>query len=146
MFFLNVFESFEPSLYQLAPYGVNEMTQFEIVCKAINITPTIAYLGSFYVLPKMMTGLPFRNKQTLFPIVCFKGIRNLRVGKTIFFRVVSLVASFEMPKRSSKGPFWKCRLIDPSFNRDHYNPMCSNLTHMLAFHEEVLVLVGLNGV
>lgn len=93
----------------------------------------------------MVIGLPSKNIKTSLPIVYVLGIPPLRV-EISFFWVVSSIVPFEISKRISKGALGELCLIDPSFNSSHYDSLRSNLTHILAFHEEVLVLAGLSGV
>ncbi|KAL8255318.1 hypothetical protein R6Q59_033539 [Mikania micrantha] len=140
-----VFFSATKISFQLAPFGVRKITHFEMACKAVDATPTVALFRRFFHLTKNGEWFTIqRYMNDLQSQFTYNVSPSVKLWKNKFFWVSADLLPFPHISHNPQEALSEITLRDSVLNIEHYNLLVSNKTHIRPFSEDMLVFGGLS--
>ncbi|GJX19823.1 hypothetical protein Tco_0222500 [Tanacetum coccineum] len=87
IFLLIVLKYFKVHISQLVPLGLNKVVSFEVVCRDLNIVPTVTLFRVFQCLCKQGDWFSFSKRQNTEDICMDDGPSSLKKWKSKFFLI-----------------------------------------------------------
>ncbi|GKB85360.1 hypothetical protein Tco_0957632 [Tanacetum coccineum] len=144
-FLLSVLKYFKVHISQLVPLGLNKVVSFEVVCRDLNIVPTVTLFCVFQCLCKQGDWFSFSKRHNTEDVCMDDGPSSLKKWKNKFF----LIDRRAIPDHLT----WihSCSYVSddlPSngYDRNDVQRLCARLIRLRKMREEVLVRSRLSSV
>ncbi|GJZ89141.1 hypothetical protein Tco_0660923, partial [Tanacetum coccineum] len=144
-FLLSVLKYFKVHISQLVPLGLNKVVSFEVVCRDLNIIPTVTLFRVFQCLCKQGDWFSFSKCRNTEDVCMDDGPSSLNKWKNKIF----LIDRRSIPDHLTWRHSCSCVSDDlPSdgYDRNDVQRLCARLIRLREMREEVLVRSGLSSV
>ncbi|GJW47659.1 hypothetical protein Tco_0079305 [Tanacetum coccineum] len=144
-FLLFVLKYFKVHISQLVPLGLNKVVSFEVVCRDLNIVPTVTLFCVFQCLCKQGDWFSFSKCRNTEDVLMDDGPSILKKWKDKFFLIDRKAVPDYLTWRHS------CSCVSDDLPFDGYDwddvqRICARLIYLREIREEVLVHSGLSSV
>lgn len=144
-FLLAVIKYFKVHISQIVPLGLSKVITFEVLCRALNIEPTVTLFRVFQTLSKAGHWFSFSKRRVPAPVCMEDTKTGLKDWKHKFFLIDRRAIPEYMPWRHPDS----CVADDvptSGFSQDDVNLLKANIIRLRDIPEGVLVLSGLSRV
>ncbi|GJS22219.1 hypothetical protein Tco_0450851 [Tanacetum coccineum] len=140
---LSVLKYFKVHISQLVPLGLNKVVSFEVVCRDLNIVPTVTLFCVFQCLCKQGDWFSFSKRRNAEDVCMDDGPSSLKKWKDKFFLIDRRAIPDYLTWRHS------CSCVSDDLPTDGYDRndverLCARLICLREMREEVLVRSGLS--
>ncbi|GJS51262.1 hypothetical protein Tco_0624624 [Tanacetum coccineum] len=142
-FLLSVLKYFKVHISQLVPLGLNKVVSFEVVCRDLNIVPTVTLFRVFQYICKQGDWFSFSKHRNTEDVCMDDGPSSLKKWKDKFF----LIDRRAIPDYLTWRHSCSCVLDDlPSdgYDRNDVELLCPHLICLREIRDEVLIRSGLS--
>ncbi|GJS64309.1 hypothetical protein Tco_0678873 [Tanacetum coccineum] len=144
-FLLSMLKYFKVHISQLVLLGLNKVVSFEVVCRDLNIVPTVTLFCVFQCLCKQWDWFSFSKRRNTEDVCMDDGPSSLKKWKNKFFLIDRRTIPNHLTWRHS------CSCVSDDLSSDGYDRndvqrLCARLIHLREMREEVLVYSGLSSV
>ncbi|GJU67084.1 hypothetical protein Tco_1253343 [Tanacetum coccineum] len=134
-FLLSVLKYFKVHISQLAPLGLNKVVSFEVVCRDLNIVPTVTLFRVFQCLCKQGDWFSFSKRRNTKHVCMNDGHSSLKKWKDKFFLIDRRVIPDYLMWRHS------CSCVSDDLPSDGYerndaHQLCARLICLCEMREE----------
>ncbi|GKA37261.1 hypothetical protein Tco_0723826 [Tanacetum coccineum] len=141
-FLLSILKYFKVHISQLVPLGLNKVVSFEVVCRDLNIIPTVTLFCVFQCLCKQGDWFYFSKRLNTEDVCMYDGPSSLKKWKEKFFLIDRRAIPDYLTWRHS------CSSVSDDLPPDGYDQndverLCAQLICLREIREEVLVRSGL---
>ncbi|GJX81880.1 retrovirus-related pol polyprotein from transposon TNT 1-94 [Tanacetum coccineum] len=145
IFLLPVLKYFKVHIYQLVPLGLNKVVSFEVMCRDLNIVPTVTLFSVFPCLYKQGAWFSFYKRRNTEDVCMDDDPSSLKKWKDKFFLIDRRAILDYLTWRHS------CSCVSddlPSdgYDRNDVHRLCARLICLCEMREEGLVRFGLSSV
>ncbi|GKA79242.1 hypothetical protein Tco_0785838, partial [Tanacetum coccineum] len=130
---------------QLVPLGLNKVVSFEVVCRDLNIVPTVTLFCVFQCICKQGDWFSFSKRRNTEDVCMKDGPSSLKKWKDKFF----LIDRRAIPDYLTWRHSCSCVLDDlpyDGYDRNDVELLCPHLICLREMRKEVLVRSGLSSV
>ncbi|GJV76384.1 hypothetical protein Tco_1507968 [Tanacetum coccineum] len=143
-FLLAVLKYFKVHISQLVPLGLSKVITFEVLCRSLNIEPTVTLFRVFQTLSKQGDWFSFAKRGGSAPVCMEVTKSGLKQWKDKFFLIDRRDIPFHMPWRHPDSCITD--KIPTDFNQDHVDRLKAHIVKLRNIPEGVLVQSGLSRV
>ncbi|GKB51993.1 hypothetical protein Tco_0902746, partial [Tanacetum coccineum] len=143
-FLLAVLKYFKVHISQLVPLGLSKVVTFEVLCRSLNIEPTVTLFWVFQTLSKQEDWFSFAKRGGSTPVCMEVAKSGLKHWKEKFFLIDRRAIPFNRPWRHHDS----CIVdkVPTGFNQDHVDRLKAHVVKLRDILEGVLVRSGLSRV
>ncbi|GJT58619.1 hypothetical protein Tco_1002152 [Tanacetum coccineum] len=143
-FLLAMLKYFKVHISQLVPLGLSKVITFEVLCRSLNIEPTVTLFRVFQTLSKQGDWFSFAKRGDPAPVCMEVAKSGLKLWKEKFFLIDRRAIPFHMPWRHPDSCITD--KVPTSFNQDHIDQLKAHIVKLRDIPEGVLVRSGLSRV
>ncbi|GJR17114.1 hypothetical protein Tco_0965641 [Tanacetum coccineum] len=143
-FLLAVLKYFKVHISQLVPLGLSKVITFEVLCRSLNIEPTVTLFRVFQTLSKQGDWFSFAKRGGSAPVCMEVTKSGLKQWKEKNFLIDRRAIPFHMPWRHPDSCITD--KVPTSFNQDHVDRLKAHIVKLRDIPEGVLVRSGLSRV
>ncbi|GJW34189.1 hypothetical protein Tco_0054221 [Tanacetum coccineum] len=143
-FLLAVLKYFKVHISQLVPLGLSKVITFEVLCRSLNIEPTVTLFRVFQTLSKQGDWFSFAKRGDPAPVCMEVAKSGLKLWKEKFFLIDRRAIPFHMPWRHPDSCITD--KVPTSFNQNDVDRLKAHIVKLRDTPKGVLVLSGLSGV
>ncbi|GJX28576.1 hypothetical protein Tco_0236655 [Tanacetum coccineum] len=143
-FLLAVLKYFKVHISQLVPLGLSKVITFEVLCRSLNIEPTVTLFRVFQTLSKQGDWFSFAKRGGSAPVCMEVTKSGLKQWKEKIFLIDRRAIPFHMPWRHPDSCITD--KVPTSFNQDHVDRLKAHIVKLRDIPEGVLVRSGLSRV
>ncbi|GJV84387.1 hypothetical protein Tco_1524285 [Tanacetum coccineum] len=143
-FLLAVLKYFKVHISQLVPLGLSKVITFEVLCRSLNIEPTVTLFRVFQTLSKQGDWFSFAKRGGSAPVCMEVAKSGLKHWKERFFLIDRRAIPFHMPWRHPDSCITD--KVPTGFNQDHVDRLKAHVVKLCDIPEGVLVRSGLSRV
>ncbi|GJZ60336.1 hypothetical protein Tco_0616152 [Tanacetum coccineum] len=143
-FLLAVLKYFKVHISQLVPLGLSKVITFEVLCRSLNIEPTVTLFRVFQTLSKQGDWFSFAKRGGSAPVCMEVTKSGLKQWKEKFFLIDRRAIPFHMPWRHPDSCITD--KIPTDFNQEHVDRLKAHIVKLRDIPEGVLVRSGLSRV
>ncbi|GJR20639.1 hypothetical protein Tco_0969166 [Tanacetum coccineum] len=136
-FLLAVLKCFKVHISQLVPLGLTKVITFEVLCRSLNIEPTVTLFRVFQTLSKQGDWFSFAKREDPEPVCMEVAKSGFKLWKEKFFLIDRRYIPFHMPWRHPDS----CIIdkVPTSFNQDHVDRLKAHIVKLRDILEGMLV-------
>ncbi|GJY82759.1 hypothetical protein Tco_0496135 [Tanacetum coccineum] len=143
-FLLAVLKYFKVHISQLVPLGLSKVITFEVLCRSLNIEPTVTLFRVFQTLSKQGDWFSFAKRGDPAPVCMEVAKSGLKLWKEKFFLIERKAIPFHMPWRHPDSCITD--KVPTNFNQNHVDQLKDHIVKLRDILEGVLVRSGLSRV
>ncbi|GJX08164.1 hypothetical protein Tco_0196096 [Tanacetum coccineum] len=143
-FLLAVLKYFKVHISQLVPLGLAKVITFEVLCRSLDIEPTVTLFRVFQTLSKQGDWFSFAKRGGSAPVCMEVTKSGLKQWKEKKFLIDRRAIPFHMPWRHPDSCITD--KVPTSFNQDHVDRLKAHIVKLRDIPEGVLVRSGLSRV
>ncbi|GJU87878.1 hypothetical protein Tco_1295424 [Tanacetum coccineum] len=143
-FLLAVLKYFKVHISQLVPLGLSKVITFEVLCRSLNIEPTVTLFRVFQTLSKQWDWFSFAKRGGSAPVCMEVTKSGLKQWKEKIFLIDRKAIPFHMPWRHPDSCITD--KIPTDFNQEHVERLKAHIVKLRDIPEGVLVRSGLSRV
>nr|GEV90454.1 hypothetical protein [Tanacetum cinerariifolium] len=138
-FLLYVLKYFKVHISRLVPLGLNKVVSFEVVCRDLNIIPTVTLFCVFQCLCKQGDWFSFSKRHNTEDVYMDDGPSSLKKWKDKFF----LIDHRDIPEYLTWRHSYSCVSNDlptDGYDRNDMERLCARLIHLCGIREKAKII------
>ncbi|GJY09368.1 RNA-directed DNA polymerase, eukaryota [Tanacetum coccineum] len=139
---LVVLKYFKVHISQLVPLGLSKVITFEVLCRSLNIEPTVTLFRVFQTLSKQGDWFSFAKCGDPAPVCMEVAKSGLKLWKEKFFLIDRRAIPFHMPWRHPDSCITD--KVPTNFNQSHVGQLKAHIVKLRDISDGVLVRSGLS--